>query len=210
MNGGVWATLAAQLDLAALSFPGHGATDGPPLASIESMAQWVSRQLDARAEKSVVLMGHSMGALVALAAAHHHAVTGLILIGAAARMPVHADLLKQAEETPAAAAELILKWGVAKANVVAVELLRPHMQPATLFNDLSACNNYEGADMPAKPALVLAGEDDKLTRADDSAALAQKLGATLRRIAAAGHMLMVEKPAEIASEIKAFMKERGG
>src|SRR5258707_15741577 len=53
----------------ALDLPGHGRSAGPGLASIDEMARCVLAVLDAVGAKRAALVGHSMGALIALATA---------------------------------------------------------------------------------------------------------------------------------------------
>jgi aromatic-L-amino-acid decarboxylase len=190
MQASVWETLAEKLPcqetlFLPLSLP------KPALTSIEAMAAWVETQLKNHPPQSVVLMGHSMGALIALEAARHPSVAAIVLIGAAAQMPVHPDLLKQAATAPDTAAALILKWGVSPAHPEAVEILKRHMQPEALSNDLSACNAYQHGEAAARsirqPALVLAGSDDKLTKAAAGQALADMLpNARFHLVAVAG------------------------
>jgi pimeloyl-ACP methyl ester carboxylesterase len=203
MNAGIWGTL---------DLPGHGKNGEALLPSIEKMAAWVEKQLGRHAPESVVLMGHSMGALVALEAAKNPAVGAVVLLGAAAKMPVHPDLLRQAAENPAAAADMILKWGVFSGHPEADALkssLKKQMQPETLLNDMKACDSYSGGAAAAKkinkPVLVIAGEHDKMTRPQDGKTLADMIkGAAFHLLSGAGHMVMVEKPSELAKEIKGF------
>src|SRR6266508_3649986 len=53
----------------AVDLPGHGRSDPPALASIESIADWLAPLLDATGIRETALVGHSMGALAALEAA---------------------------------------------------------------------------------------------------------------------------------------------
>lgn len=150
-----------------------------------------------------------MGALVALEAARHPAIAALVLIGAAAQMPVHPDLLKQAVTAPEAAAALILKWGISPAHPVAVEVLEQYMHPETLANDLAACNAYQhgaaAAAATGKPVLVVAGTDDKLTKPTAGKALAEMIkNSRFSLIPGSGHMLMIEDPVGTAKEISLF------
>jgi pimeloyl-ACP methyl ester carboxylesterase len=46
--------------------PGHGLSSGPALPSIEALADWVPAPLDAAGVGQAILVGHSMGSLVAL------------------------------------------------------------------------------------------------------------------------------------------------
>src|SRR5258708_19255792 len=53
----------------ALDLPGHGRSAGPGLASVAAMAERILAALDAVGARRASLVGHSMGALVALAPA---------------------------------------------------------------------------------------------------------------------------------------------
>src|SRR5690606_705204 len=96
----------------ALDLPGHGRSEGPALTSIDALADWLGRLLDAAAVERAALVGHSMGALVALAAAArmNERVTALALLGVAARMPVHPELQALAERDVTRAAALVVDW----------------------------------------------------------------------------------------------------
>jgi len=114
----VWALPARSLAhrgraVLAIDLPGHGRSAGPALASIAEMAAWLVRFLDAAGIGQAALCGHSMGSLIALetAAAAPDRVTRLALLGVAARMPVHPDLLAAAKADPELAADLITSWG---------------------------------------------------------------------------------------------------
>ncbi|MEJ2027958.1 MAG: alpha/beta hydrolase [Limibacillus sp.] len=97
----------------ALDLPGHGRSEGTALATIEDWADWTARFIEAAGLKQAALVGHSMGSLIALATAAQHPerVRALALLGVAARMPVHPDLLEAAENNDRKAAELISSWG---------------------------------------------------------------------------------------------------
>lgn len=51
-------------NVVAVDLPGHGRSEGPPLESIEDMADWVARVLVAAGVKQAAIIGHSMGSLV--------------------------------------------------------------------------------------------------------------------------------------------------
>src|SRR5256885_9237029 len=53
----------------ALDLPGHGRSAGPPLRTIAEMAELVAAAATAAGAERLALVGHSMGALVALAGA---------------------------------------------------------------------------------------------------------------------------------------------
>jgi len=72
-----------------VDLPSHGRSEGAPLASLADMARWVGSVLDAAGAKQASLVGHSMGAAIALEAAAlmPDRVTRIALLGTAAAIP---------------------------------------------------------------------------------------------------------------------------
>lgn len=221
LNGSFYGALAPHVTdflFKPVTLPGHDARRGDALCpDIGAMAAWLRAEIDALpAEYDVVLLGHSMGSLAALEAGDHPRVTALVLTGAAAAMPVNPELLAQAQSDPSAAGGMIGKWGIARQHPQA-EILRDILgslmgavPPGALAQDLAACNNYQGAAAAAgrvhKPALVLAGEADRMTPVDGAQALAEMLPqGVLSILPETGHMLPIEKPLETGHEIKGFL-----
>ncbi|HVB28115.1 MAG TPA: alpha/beta fold hydrolase, partial [Mycobacteriales bacterium] len=63
----------------------------------------------------------------------------------------------------------------------------------------------------AVPTVVLAGEDDLLTPAEHSRAIAAAVpGSELVLLADAGHMVMLERPALVNLHLRAFLRRVGG
>lgn len=221
MHAGIWGGIMPHLldyHVSPVTLPGHDPKkDDKPLASIAEMAAWVRNHIAGLPQNlSYVLMGHSMGALVALEAAQDPAVQSVVLLGAAAKMPVNTELLSLAAADPAEAGAMIRKWGVYKAHPQAeavatvVKAIMLSARQAALAVDLKACNDYtDGAAAAAalqKPALVICGDADKMTRAVDGQELADMLPQGQHALLSdCGHMMMVEHPIETAIEIKRFL-----
>jgi pimeloyl-ACP methyl ester carboxylesterase len=205
MNGRAFAPMSACLPFETMDLPGHG--DGAlPLGSVAAMAKWVMERLT----RPCVLIGHSMGALAAMEAAGHPQVSGLILMGAAAAMPVHSDLLRQAREAPETAAELVLKWGIFSRDGALKDGLRVAMTPAlgALGVDMAACNDYKLLKRIDKPALVLAGAEDKMVppvASEELTKFFQKV--EFRILPATGHMMMAENPPACCAAASQFIKQ---
>lgn len=220
MNAGIWGGMAPHLlehAFRPVSLPGHDPRAGGALIpDIKGMAAWLRQRLDGSLPGSTILVGHSMGALVALAAADDPCVSGLVLMGAAARMPVNPELLKTAREQPNEAIGMIIKWGIDPAHPQAGAVrtvlgsLMHGVDPKAIGNDLAACDNFaEGEELAKKvtvPVLVLAGQHDKLARAAEGEKLSKELPqAHYHLLTDCGHMMMVERPIETAHEIKDFI-----
>ncbi len=226
----VWALQSRWLafhgwNVLAVDLPGHGASAGQPLRSVRAMAEWVVALLGAVGAASATLIGHSMGALIALetAAVAPGCVESLLLIGAAPSMPVHPDLLAAASANDHAAIDMVNLWGYGyRAGIGASrapgvwmvgvgERILERAAPGVLHADLAACNAYAGGLAAAAtigvPALIIAGEKDQMTPLKNARALAAAIaGSTLNVIDGAGHMLLAECPNEILQAFKAHLR----
>ena len=60
----------------AVDLPGHGRSSGPALASVQAMANWLGKVLGRLEVQNAVLIGHSMGSLIALELAASAASSG--------------------------------------------------------------------------------------------------------------------------------------
>ena len=150
-------------------------------------------------------------------------MSAIVMIGAAQAMPVHPDLMAAAEANDNLAHELITDWGFGSAPHIG-----GHPQPGTwvmggglatfangpsgaLANDLAACNVYDGLESAAGvecPALFILGSEDKMTPLKSGRALADAVpGAEVEIMPQTGHMLMAERPREIAKLLSGFVMQ---
>ncbi|WP_345719029.1 alpha/beta hydrolase [Thauera aromatica] len=209
--------VAAGRRVIAPDLPGHGASAGPALTGIPSMAAWVLALADALGLERFALGGHSMGALVALAtaAAAPERITALALLGCRAPMPVASFLLEAARTEPAQAHALINKFSFAPAERIgetrrqaleAANLERLQAQPATVLAiDLAACDLWpDGLAAAAHvrcPTLLLCAAYDRMTPAETSRPLLQALqagcDARLLELPDCGHGMLDEAPAAV-------------
>jgi pimeloyl-ACP methyl ester carboxylesterase len=201
--------------------PGHGRSAGAPLPDIAEMADWTVALLDAAGAAKAKLVGHSMGSLIALetAARHPTRVTALGLIGTTATMTVGPDLLKAAEANDHAAIDMVTIWGLGFQAELGGSLapglwmhcgaqrVLEQCRPGVLFNDLSACNAYQGALAAAAgitvPATFILGERDMMTPVKGGKALAAATPSSRTvMLRGAGHMMMVEQPDELLAALR--------
>ncbi len=225
MDRTVW-TLAARdpglrgLASLAVDLPGHGRSTGCARGSIVDYACFVASLLDALGLARVAVVGHSMGALIALEmlARRPERLSAVVLAGAAARMPVNPALLQAASDDLPRAARMIATFAVAPAGRRAARAtpgirlggtgvaLLENSRPRVLATDLQACDRAEPAARPAGlPCLVVSGARDRMTPAARGAELAAALGARFVRIEDAGHMAMLERPQAFADAVVPFL-----
>lgn len=224
----VWTELALGLSAAgdhliAPDLPGHGRSTGKPIADIAGMAAWVLTLADALGHAQLRLCGHSMGSLVALAAAGMapERVSQLALVGTGVPMPVSALLLDLAQNDPDQAYAMINKYSFAPAEVLgtsrrqaleAENLQRMQRQgAAALASDLAACNAWQGGlDAAAQVrcrTVVISGELDQMTPVDAVIALLDTLDkgcGDTRMVVLAGssHSMMQEVPEALLETLR--------
>lgn len=205
--------------------PGHARSGGPPLESVEALADWVVRVLDAAKLKRAAIIGHSMGALVALecAARNPARVTHIAMVGTAYPMKVSDAFLDAAKNNQQSACDMSTIWGHAPQVPLAgnpnpgmwmygdtlARLAR--LAPGVLYSDLKACNGYGGGmEAAAKvkcPALFVLGRRDMMTPPKAAVAVAQAIaGARTVTIAPAGHSLMAESPDAVLDALIEFLR----
>jgi pimeloyl-ACP methyl ester carboxylesterase len=208
----------------AVDFPAHGRSEGPALRSIAAMADWTAALIEAAGLASAALVGHSMGALVALdcAARHGAKVRALGLCGVAAEMPVHSEMLESAKANTLKVQELMTFWGMGNAlhrgGMVSSGLwLRRELlavlagnKPDVIHTDLAACNAYK--DAPARaaavkcPTVLVLGDGDLMTPAAKAKPLAAAIaGSKTIVIPNCGHFMMVERPDETLAALKSHV-----
>jgi len=224
MDGSVWKYQADALARAGFSpitvdLPGHGESEGEPSATIKGYAGWLLAYLSVL-DESVHLVGHSMGALVALetAAARPDLVKSVALLGVADRMPVNTDLLRGVETGDPTMLVTMCSWmharqpaGVSEWTLDDTAAVLQHSRPGIAFADLTACNDYPGAAGTAAtvpvPMMLILGDQDLMTKpsAAEPIAVAGPDVATLI-VEGAGHMLMVERPEVVNEALVGFLK----
>jgi pimeloyl-ACP methyl ester carboxylesterase len=204
--------------------PGHGRSAGPPLASIDALADWLPALLDAAGIDRAVLVGHSMGSLVALegAARHPQRCSGLALLGTSVPMPVADALLGRAASAPDSVYRMMTEYSLTPlfqlhgggghgiwGPGVTLAIMRRSPR-GVLAIDLANCNDYlHGLAAAARvncPTLLLAARRDRMTPRRNlpplQAALRQ---ARYVEIADCGHAMMNEKPQAVIDELLAFL-----
>jgi pimeloyl-ACP methyl ester carboxylesterase len=208
----------------AYDLPGHGRSEGPALPSVEAIAAWIVRALDAAEVGTATLVGHSLGALASLAAASATParVGKLALVGPAVPMAVSDVLLDAAKADDHVAYELINGWSHSAPRQIggnrvpgmwmtgAALRLMERTPPGVLHTDLFACNAYAGGLQAAAgvrcPTLVVLGQRDLMAPPRNAAALCEALAdVRMVTLAGAGHAMMAEQPDAVLDALRAFV-----
>ena len=208
----------------AVNQPGHGRSDGPPLASVEALADWTLALMSAAGAPQATLVGHSMGTLIALEAAARapERITRLVLLGTAYPMKVSDALLGTARDAPATAIDMVNALSI---STLASKpsypgpgmwvhgsnraLMRNQQALSTELNlfehDFRLCDAYAGgAAAMAKvscPTTLITGTRDQMTPPKATKELAAALKAKVVNVAS-GHHLMAEAPDAVLAGLR--------
>ena len=211
----------------AVDLPGHRRSAGPALASVEAMAVWLLKLMDAAGVQQAALAGHSMGSLVALEAAGQapERVQRLLMLGTAYPMKVAPTLLDTALADPLKAIDMVVAWSFSTlaakpsypgpgmwlrggAQALMRLVLNGQGDSRIFHTDFNACNAYAGGEAAAArvrcPVHLVLGAADQMTPPKAAAALAQTLKAKVHTVTA-GHQLMTEAPDAVLLALRAAL-----
>ena len=205
----------------ALDLPAHGRSQGPPIETIAGMADWILKVLDKLSIAKAVLVGHSMGSLVALEAAARRPerVEKIALIAVAYPMKVTEQFLDAARRNDFAAFDMSTIWGHA-AQVPLGANPNPGMwmygdtlarlrrlAPGVLHNDLKASNDYVFPGTVKCPVLFILGKRDVMTPPRSAMQLKELLPDSRSvLIDISGHSLMAEAPDATLDALIGFLQ----
>ena len=210
--------------VAAIDLPGHGRSEGEPLATVAEMAGWLGRARAALGLERAVLAGHSMGSLIVLRAAADDpgATKKLILLGPATAMPVHDDLLDAARRNDHKAIDLITYWGLSAASQIGGhrspglwmngggQRLLERADDGVLAAGLAACAAFADGEALARAieaeTLLILGERDMMTPMKGGIALARTISDAREVVlAGCGHSMLAERPNETLDAMRDFL-----
>jgi len=208
----------------ALDLPGHTRSEGPPLESIEAMADWLRDVVEALDANKLSLVAHSQGCLVALeyASRYPDRLRSMSLVTSGLATPVNDFLLNAARDDPESAVAMMLSWGFGPAGhlhqgpipgnsmVSAGRKIMRGNTPDALATDLNACNNYKNgvaaAEKVSCPTQVIVGGKDRMAPRKATDKLIEHLSSpAVAVIRESGHIVPQEAPNKCRTLLKDFI-----
>jgi pimeloyl-ACP methyl ester carboxylesterase len=200
----------------AINLPGRAGTDGPPLSSVAEMEAFLSSFIQSEVEGDYVLVGHSVGGGVTI----EHALTspskrlkGLILLATGARLRVHPMILQLFEQVAKPGTRPPVPPGLYEpdADPALIAEASQHRE-LTPFNtagtDWRAADSFDRMEEVKNievPALIIAGTTDAFTPPKYAEYLAANIPENeLHLTEGAGHMLVMERIAEVSEAVDSF------
>ena len=213
-------------NVVAPDLPGHGRSGGEALASVDAMADWICSVLHTLGMAQAIIVGHSMGALIALnlAARHPQTASRLALLGTSTPMPVADPLLNAARDNDHAAIDMANTWSHSRFGhiggnevpgmwmTVGGERLLERAADDVFFADLNACNEFvNGAELALEvqcPSLVILGLQDMMTAPVSSRQVAEAIpNSRTVELERCGHSMLSEKPDAVLNALKSIIQE---
>lgn len=200
-DGGPWSAVAEQLDAEIVELPDS--------EDVARMAQLVGEKLGAGEE--IVLVGASLGAMVALQLAQRRTIAGLVLMAAGFGVHVAPEVLDRFDDAAPDLLERVAAGGLGRREP---ELVRARLDDFerrgvdVLARHLRALAAYRPtAPTTVIPTVVLHGELDRAVPLADHLELTIQTNGLLRPLRGVGHSLYLEAPDEVVRWTRYVVEE---
>jgi pimeloyl-ACP methyl ester carboxylesterase len=200
-----------------LDLPGHGKSNGLGRQDITEYAKAVVEFMKATRLASAVIVGFSMGSAIALSLSlrYRKRALGLGLIGSGAKMRVAESTLELASNPSMflPTVETVIENSYSpnvdpRVKELAIQQMAETRQ-AVLYSDFLACDAFDAMEQVNKiqiPTLLITGGADRMTPPNRAQYLHDQIeGAQLEILEGAGHMVIVERPDEVAELLTEFL-----
>jgi pimeloyl-ACP methyl ester carboxylesterase len=208
--------LAPSHSAIAIDLPGHGRSPGlDALSSIEAYAEVLERFVVSIPRRRYVLVGWSMGALVALAASRHgpHGADGMVLMSCAPWGTIDDAALAPVRDVVRGRRPQIFDQSLFSPST-ALDVMREawmeqvKTDPRVLAGDLALAQRFDldrHLGTLARPTLVVHGADDRIMPVARAEELARTIPASrFEVVERAGHIPQLEQPERIYEILTSF------
>ena len=228
-NHGVARLFNAGLDdysIYAVDLPGHGKSEGKSKSSIDEYSSDIIDFIDAMDLKNVCLVGHSMGAAIALNASlnQHWRICSVVAIGGAGKMIVNDAILEGLKNTFETTVDSIVKysWHKKTGAIADSQLMAGYFREKakqrildagskTVHWDFLACSKFdlgERLDEILDPVLIIASDCDRMVPLNVSWDMAELLGDSyFVCLENCGHFQHIEQTGKVAAEVVNFLSK---
>ena len=213
----------------ALDLPGHCRSGGTPAVSVQDAADFVLALMDAAGLEKAVLIGHSLGSLIALEAAARAPgrISQLVLVGTAFPMRVSPALLEASVSAPMKALEMVNvfsrstlapppsalgpgTWVYGASMALGRRVLASNPQVNVFYTGFKACDSYENGLLAMTqvtcPVLFVLGQADQMTPPKAAQGLIKAAKEPRVVYLPGGHQQMNETPEELLAALTGFLK----
>lgn len=217
----IWPPQVRRLNgqrILAVDLPGHGKSEGVGRQAIDEYARAIVDFMKALHLPPAIVVGHSMGSGITLwlALRFPKRVRGLGLVGAGAKLRVAPPTLESAAN-PSSFPMLVQTVTENSYSLEADPRLKElgaqrmaETRPSVFYGDFLACDAFNVMEKVNKirvPTLIVCGTEDRMTPVRNSTFLHDQIeGSELRLVEGAGHMVMLEKPDEVANLLENFLE----
>jgi pimeloyl-ACP methyl ester carboxylesterase len=222
--------LAESFHVISLDFRGHGESDYPETLEVGAFERDLEAVIEHLGAQRPILVGHSMGAHIAIAhAARRGGVGALVALeisrGAPPRERRRTRLALAARRTYRSREEAIRRFRFVPRTRGASESLREQIAAHSVREEPDGRFGFKfdprWFSLPARPAppleqitcptLIVRGGASSLLSAEGAAELASEIpGARLIEIAGAGHNVHLERPTEVLDAMRGFLANHEG
>ena len=228
-NQGVTKLFNAGLEnysIYAVDLPGHGKSEGAIKSNIDEYSNFIIDFLDAMDIEHACLVGHSMGAAIALNASlsHHWRICSIVSIGGASKMIVNDAILEGLKNTFEPTVDSIVKYSwhkktgaIADSQVMAVYFREKAKQriigagSKTVYGDFLACSRFDLSQRLQEitiPVLVIASDGDRMVPLDVSWEMAKDIKESyFVSLKNCGHFQHIEQSGKVAGELVNFLSK---
>jgi len=208
--------LQNSMEVILVDLPGHGKSPGPALDNVEDMRDAVLETLLSLGIEKAFIGGHSMGGAIALSLAltHPERVKGLVLVGTGARLKVMPEFLEGILKDKEGTLKRITEAAFGRNTPPAVKEagLKEMMKcdALTIYNDYHACDHFDVMGSLKEinvPTLLVCAGSDLMTPPKYSEYIHSQIkGSKIELIEGVGHMIMIERPAELNKAVLEFVR----
>lgn len=193
-----------------IDLPAHGENEYNIISSIQDYAAYIDQSI----QEDTIVVGHSMGGLIAIElAARNKKVKGLVLAASFYELPVHPKILDKLADGEFPDSLFYASYS----NEVCATLLEEERKELSLVPieithaDFQACNEYsEGREVLSSlkiPVCAILGSQDKLLPRGAGDLLRKiKPDMHISEIEGSGHYVMLEKEEEFQIALNKFVE----